>query len=68
MRLALLTALALAAAGPSLADDIPAPIHEVMEVTSVFWSTKEPKLGSIFSEDRLKRLYSADFLRLIEPP
>jgi hypothetical protein len=51
------------AAGPALADDIPAPIREVMEVTTVFWSPKEPKLGSIFSEDRLKRLYSADFVR-----
>jgi hypothetical protein len=58
------TIFALLAAGPAFADDIPAPIHELMKVTTVFWSTAEPKLGSIFSEDRLKRLYSADFVRL----
>jgi len=51
-------------ASPALADDIPAPIHEVMDVTTTFWSVKQPKLGSIFSEDRLKRLYSTDFVKL----
>lgn len=54
----------LSLASPALADDIPSPIHEVMDVTTTFWSVKEPKLGSIFSEDRLKRLYSADFVKL----
>lgn len=64
MRLVFVAALALTVAGPALANDIPAPIRELMEVTTVFWSPTEPKLGSIFSEDRLKRLYSADFVRL----
>ena len=63
MRLVSLALLATMAAGPALAGDIPAPIREVMEVTTVFWSPKEPKLGSIFSEDRLRRLYSNDFVR-----
>jgi hypothetical protein len=63
MRPVSLALLALMAAGPALANDVPAPIREVMEVTAIFWSPQQPKLGSIFNEDRLKRLYSADFVR-----
>lgn len=64
MRSGAAVVLALLAAAPASAGDIPAPIREVMDVTEVFWSPKTPKLGSIFSEDRLARLYSRNFVRL----
>jgi hypothetical protein len=57
--------IACALLGPATsarAEDIPLPVHEVMDVTTDFWSAKMPK-QSIFSEDRLQRLYSADFVR-----
>jgi len=56
-------ALILGMAIPAFADDIPAPIHEVIDVTTDFWSVKMPK-QSIFSEERLQRLYSKDFVTL----
>lgn len=58
------SALTLAPGAQGRAADVPAPIREVMEVTTVFWSPRTPKLGSIFSEDRLGRLYSRDFVRV----
>jgi hypothetical protein len=49
--------------GPACADDVPASIREVMKIESDFWSPKQPK-QSIFSDDRIERLFSKDFVRL----
>lgn len=49
--------------GPAHAEEIPAAIQEVMQIERDFWSPKQPK-QSIFSNDRIDRLFSKDFVRL----
>lgn len=53
---------AMVVALPALAIDMTAPVREVVEATARNWG--EGSSGSeeeVFSEDRLKRLFSADF-------
>ena len=56
----LLTCLA---GGAACAEDIPASVREVMQITSDFWSPKQFK-QSIFDDSRIDRLFSRDFVTL----
>ena len=58
-----LAALLLACA-PATAADATAPVDEVMEVTKANWSEDGGDFEELFSEDRLGRLYSRDFVAL----
>lgn len=58
----LLALVMLSISGPALAVDLTAPVREIVEATARNW--EEGASGSeeeVFSEERLKRLFSADF-------
>ncbi|WP_245408849.1 MULTISPECIES: hypothetical protein [Rhizobium] len=53
----------MSGAGPALAVDMTAPVREIVEATARNW--EEGASGTeeeVFSEDRLKRLFSAEFV------
>ncbi|WP_180898224.1 hypothetical protein [Martelella soudanensis] len=56
---ALLTILVFAT--PALADEPAQPVREVMAVTENNWAAGSAQYEALFSEDRLSRLFSADF-------
>ncbi len=60
----LVVAALLIAASSAIAADATAPVDEVMEVTKVNWSEDGGEFQELFSEDRLTRLYSRDFVAL----
>lgn len=57
-------AAAVFAAGSALAADPTAPVKEIMTATEANWADDGSEFQDLFSEDRLNRLYSAEFLAL----
>jgi len=62
--LALSALLFAAASSPAPAADATAPVDEVREVTKANWSEDGGEFEELFSEDRLARLYSQEFVTL----
>lgn len=60
----LFAAVLLLAGGPAVAADATAPVDEIMAVTAANWSEDGGEFQELFSEDRLQRLYSRDFVAL----
>lgn len=63
MRLVATAAVVIFAAFSAQAADPTAPVREVIEVTAGNW-TDSPTNEDVFSEERLKRLFSADFVKV----
>lgn len=60
----LLVAALLLAASPALAADPTAPVVEVMKLTQSNWADDGSDFQPLFSDERLARLYSRDFVAL----
>lgn len=58
---ALAAVLSLLALGPVRAADPVAPVREVIEATAANWAETGNEPEEVFSEERLDRLFSADF-------
>lgn len=56
--------LALSAPVAAFAADGTAPVKEIIDTVAGNWKADNPTSEDVFSEDRLKRLYSADFGRV----
>lgn len=61
--LAAATAMLLLAAGACQAADPTAPVKEVIGIAAGSWAAENPTSEDVFSESRLARLFSADFVR-----
>lgn len=48
------------------AADVRDPVREVIEVTAQNWRLDDPESEDVFAPQRLKRLFSADFVRAYE--
>lgn len=65
MKTLIATSLLVLSSGLALAADVTAPVREVVEATAANWT--EDAFGhekDVFSEERLDRLFSADFARI----
>ena len=51
----------MASTAPALAVDVTAPVREIVEATARNWEEGSSGDEEVFSEDRLDRLFSADF-------
>lgn len=63
MKSMLAAALFVLSAGSAFAADPTVPVREVMNVAAGNWAAENPTDDEVFSEDRLKRLFSADFAK-----
>lgn len=65
MKILTAAAMLLISSAGALAADVTAPVREIVEATAANWT--EDAFGNekeVFSEDRLERIFSADFARL----
>lgn len=63
MKSKLFAALLVLAAGSALAADPTAPVKEVINVAAGNWAGEAASDDDVFSDDRLKRLFSVDFAK-----